>query len=134
MMESKGAHTQLSDWKRLLAISMVQAVDQDSMPDEERLSVWKECLDAVKLVGVNFEIAAIAVRSLRTWWSAVEKRERRDKKRAFVMQQQMRALHILIGDLVASETEDAHTLQELQNLAAELQTRSNSYATAAGGA
>src|SRR5579864_7728638 len=133
IIQLKGPHSQLLNWKRLLAIGAIQAVDQDSIPDEERLSVWKECLDTVKLAGVSFEIVAAGARNLRTWWGAVEKREKRDKKTTAIMLQQMRALHALIADLTASETEDAHTVQDLQNLAAELQRRANSYASAAAG-
>src|SRR5262249_18130354 len=50
-MHSQDRQNQLLDWRRMLAIGVVQAVDQDSMPEEERLSVWKESVDAVKLVG-----------------------------------------------------------------------------------
>ncbi len=126
--ETRGRHADLKIWKDMLLQSHVQALDRYPQRDEERLSVWQACLDVFRHDAGEAKVLSIGARNLAAWWNAVENRERRDERALRIMQQQLRALHGLIGDVIAQDRRGTEEdLCHLQALATDLQGRANQF-------
>jgi hypothetical protein len=126
--ETRGRQTELKLWKDMLFQSYVHVVDRDPQRDEDRINVWLACVAVFRYGAGEAKVLSIGARSLDTWWSAVEKRARRDEKALRIMQQQLRVLHNLIGDVIAQENRSAEEdVLRVQSLATELQGRCNRY-------
>jgi hypothetical protein len=129
MPELRGRQGDLRTWRDGLLQSYIQVLDRSPQPDDERLAVWQACLDVFRCDAGDVKLLSIGGRNLATWWKAVENRARHDEKAMRIMQQQLRALHALIGEVVAQErrgTED--DVHQVQLLATDLQGRCNLYA------
>jgi hypothetical protein len=130
--EIRSQREQIKQWKGMLYNSFVLALDRNPQQDDERLGVWRACLDVFRrgtIAGTS--VISVGAKNLATWWSAVEHRDRHDPKAGRIMQQQLKALHSMIGDAVAEEYGDAaEETKSLQTVAFDLQRRCNQYMTA----
>jgi tetratricopeptide (TPR) repeat protein len=130
--ESGLGQAQLNHWKNVLFNSSVLALDRDPQPDEQRLAVWQACLDIFRrgtIAGTS--VISVGAKNLAAWWTTVERRDRHDPRAGQIMQQQLKALHNMIGDAVAKELRGAEEeLRNLQILATDLQRRCNEYIAA----
>jgi hypothetical protein len=123
---------QLKHWKNMLFNSFVLALDRDPQPDEERLVVWRACLDIFRRGAVaGTSVICVGAKNLAAWWGAVERRNRNDPKAGQIMQQQLQALDKMISDAVMKEWRGAEEeLKSVQILVIDLQRRCNEYGAA----
>lgn len=129
MPESRGRQSELTLWRNLLLQSYIQVLDQSPQHDEDRLSVWQACLDVFRSDAGDAKVLSVGGHNLLAWWQTVEKRDRHDDKAHRIMQQQLRALNAILGDLIAQERPGSdEAIRQIQALATELQGRSNLYA------
>jgi hypothetical protein len=127
--EIRSQRDQINQWKGMLYNSFVLTLDRNPQRDDERLGVWRACLDVFRrgtIAGAS--VISVGAKNLATWWSSVERRDHYDSKAGRIMQQQLKALNSMIGDAVAQERGDtAEETKSLQTLAFDLQRRCNRY-------
>jgi hypothetical protein len=123
---------QLNHWRNVFFNSYVLTLDRDPQSDEERLEIWQACLGIFRrgtIAGTS--VIFVGAKNLAVWWGAVERRNRHDSKAGQIMQQQLKALHNMIGDAVSKEWRGSEEeLRNVQTLVTDLQRRCNEYGVA----